>query len=379
MRRFFLVSLLALPLACAPMAPPRHKGGIDPSMGLYTREDEDLVVADAMPLVLCRTYLSSDRVSRHFGIGTTHPGEWYLIGDGATFQWAELILSDGGRIHFDRISAGTAASDAVFEHRATPTRFRGARLHREPNGWAMDFADGGTALFKHCHPNNSDVCSILDLRDKAGHGIHYDRDATGRLLEMRGDTQKITFHYDSAGRIDRAGDSFGRSVEYRYDDRGRLTRVRGFDGVVRQYGYTERDEMARIEEPRMTIENRYDGSGRVIRQRTRYPDSDEIDSIGFDYTVRGSQVIQTDTTEYDGTHTRTIYNPRHYRTSEVFDADGEHPVTVSFERDGETNVTRAFHVQCANGLKKDADPRVFQHFRSEPDGWSIANWACRGQ
>ena len=301
-----------------------------------------------MPLVLSRAYVSGDQVQRQFGIGATHSGEWYLIGDGATFQWASLILSDGGRIHFKRISPGTSKADAVFEHRGSPTRFLGARMHRETRGWVMDFADGGTAVFKHCTPNLPDVCSILDQRDKAGHGIRYERDAGGRLLEMRGDTQTITFHYDASGRIERADDSFGRSVDYGYDGGGRLIRVRGSDGVVRRYAYTERDEMARIEEPHMTIENRYDVSGRVIRQLIQYPDSDELDRIQFDYTVRDGHVIQTDTIEFDGTVTRKTYNLHHYRTSEVLELRGAQ-VTVSFERDPETNVARAFHVDCPDG------------------------------
>src|SRR5262245_34694071 len=151
MRPYLSLSLLMLltSAACSYGAEPRHKGGIDASTGVYTREDEDLIVADGMPLVLRRSYLSVDRVSRQFGIGGTHPGEWYLIGDGATFQWAELILSTGGRIHFDRVSPGTSKYDAVFEHRTTPTRFLGARLRREDRGWRMEFTDGGSALFKH--------------------------------------------------------------------------------------------------------------------------------------------------------------------------------------------------------------------------------------
>ena len=67
---------------------PKHKGGVDTSSGLYTREDEDLIVRDSVPLVLTRTYLSGYHVSTQFGVGGTHPGEWYLIGDGARFQWS---------------------------------------------------------------------------------------------------------------------------------------------------------------------------------------------------------------------------------------------------------------------------------------------------
>ena len=33
-----------------------HKGGVSTEIGVYTREDEDLVVQDVVPLVLTRTY-----------------------------------------------------------------------------------------------------------------------------------------------------------------------------------------------------------------------------------------------------------------------------------------------------------------------------------
>jgi hypothetical protein len=51
-----------------PSYEPLHKGGVDPSMGLYTREDDDLIVPDTIPLVLRRTYLSGDHASRQFGV-----------------------------------------------------------------------------------------------------------------------------------------------------------------------------------------------------------------------------------------------------------------------------------------------------------------------
>jgi hypothetical protein len=57
-----------------------------------------------LPIVLERTYRSEDQVSRAFGVGATHNGEWYLRGDGERFQWAELILDDGGRVRYERTS-----------------------------------------------------------------------------------------------------------------------------------------------------------------------------------------------------------------------------------------------------------------------------------
>src|SRR5262249_3252587 len=57
---------------------PRHKGGVDLSTGLYTREDDDLVLDTPMPLVLHRTYNSGDGHPRQFGRDWTHAGEWWL-------------------------------------------------------------------------------------------------------------------------------------------------------------------------------------------------------------------------------------------------------------------------------------------------------------
>jgi len=39
--------------------------------GLYIHNDDDLVIDGPMRVVLRRTYLSRDRVSRSFGVGAT--------------------------------------------------------------------------------------------------------------------------------------------------------------------------------------------------------------------------------------------------------------------------------------------------------------------
>jgi YD repeat-containing protein len=346
LRLLTLASLTALITAGCGTHRPLHKGGVDPSTGLYTREDEDLVIFDTLPLVLRRTYLAGDHVSRQFGIGGTHPGEWYLIGDGTTYQWAELILSDGGRIHFDRISPGTSGVDPVFEHRSTPTDFFGARLKRDPSGWAINFEDGRVAVFKQCPPATHEVCSILEMRDGQGHRIRYMRDTSGLLLAMQGDTQSIAFDYDDSRRVVRARDSLGRFVNYRYDQRGRLSTVTSSEGIVRSYTYNTRDEMLTIDEPGWHIENRYDAAGRVARQVTRYPDSEDADVIGFDYAGGDGGVSQTAIREYDGTLTRQTYNRHHYLLTQTFDAEGPHPVSVLYTRDEATNLTSAVSISC---------------------------------
>ncbi len=216
---------------------PRHQGGADLSTGVYTREDDDLVVNTPLPVVLRRTYNSGDGRSRPFGFDMTHPGEWWLYGDGdPRVPWADLILADGGRIHFIRISPGDTQEHAVLRHDSTPTEFNGALLLWTGSRWEMRFRDGSTASFLDCQAPH-EVCSLVERRDADGHRITYVRDSSGVLLRMESEGQSIAFDYDDHKRIVRAYDTSGREVLYTYDDGGRLVRAAGPGGIVRDYEY----------------------------------------------------------------------------------------------------------------------------------------------
>ncbi len=89
---------------------------IDLSTGLYGREDDDLLVDDTPPIRFTRTYRNRDSRSRAFGIGTNHPYDIFLVGDNTAFTWADLIMADGGRIHYVRISPGSSHVDAVYTY-----------------------------------------------------------------------------------------------------------------------------------------------------------------------------------------------------------------------------------------------------------------------
>ena len=330
----------------SPSYEPRHKGGVDLSTGLYTREDEDLIVADTVALVLRRTYLSGDHVSRQFGVGGTHPGEWYLIGDSAAFQWAALILADGGRIHFDRVSAGTSYTNALFEHSSTPTSFFGSQLGWVGREWALRFGDGSLALFEDCGPHSTNNCSLIEMRDADGHRIRYVRDRSGLLLTIQGPTLEIAFEYDAQRRIVQARDSPEHRVSYSYDAGGRVSRVVASDGTIRSYSYSARDEMLTIDEPGWVIENTFDDAGRVVQQITRLSDSETPVTFQFAYTVGDVSVVQTDMTR-NGAKTRYTFNSSHYQLSETFDPEGPNPISVTFDRNESTNLISALTVRCA--------------------------------
>ena len=64
------------------------------------------------------------------------------------YQEADVILPDGGRIHYVRITPGNFFTDAVFSHQetattaATPTAFYKSTMRWNGNGWDLTLLDG---------------------------------------------------------------------------------------------------------------------------------------------------------------------------------------------------------------------------------------------
>src|SRR5260370_37874019 len=104
---------------CPPDYPCRHCAGpVVPSTGLFYLQHTDLALPDVMPLALTRTFRSS-YLSGPFGIGSTDANEIYLVGTTAGYTHMDLILPDGGRVHYTRMSAVTAWFDAVLTRTTT--------------------------------------------------------------------------------------------------------------------------------------------------------------------------------------------------------------------------------------------------------------------
>src|SRR5688572_14128662 len=104
------VETVALP----PGVPEVDGDPIHLGTGLYVRTSVDLALFDTVPVVFSRTYRNADRRSRPFGIGTNHSYGSFLVGDAPALTWIDLILPDGGRIHYTRTSGGAGMSNAVF-------------------------------------------------------------------------------------------------------------------------------------------------------------------------------------------------------------------------------------------------------------------------
>jgi YD repeat-containing protein len=202
--------------------------------------------------------------------------------------------------------------------------------------------NGRVAIFKSCGPAAHDVCSLVEMRYPGGGSIAYERDRSGRLTAIRTLTRAIALEYDAAGRIARGRESSGRTVTYRYDSRGRLDLVTTSDGVARRYLYSDRDEMLSIDEPGWRIDNTFD-DGCLVKQVTHTDDPGPY-TLEFNYTIVDGKVAANDVTEDDGTHTVYRFSDSHYVLSEIWDARGEHPISIAYDR--RDNVWTAMTIRC---------------------------------
>lgn len=335
---------------------PLHKGHIDTATGLYVREDEDLVLRGAPSFILRRTYRTRDARSRAFGVGASHTGEWYLIGDSARFQWAELILEDGGRIHYDRVSSGTSIFNARFEHRGTPTVFYGSELAWSGTDWIIKEADGTLLTFLACGPRRG-LCSISSIRQRDGRTIRFRRDATGLLTRIEAGTQWIAFESGEGGRVARVKDQDGRAVAYTYDARGRLRQSLDSDGFKRVYDYDERDRLIRVDEPGRIVENRFDDADMCVWQRARFfadprnsvPIDGETYVFRFEYTMQDGRVHETRTWEANTPPHRRVFTASGYVASETWDFDSDRAKTITYERDPLSGLVSGLTLKCGGG------------------------------
>jgi len=325
---------------------PLHQGRLDLSTGIYVREDDDLLINTSMPIVLRRTYNSGDGHTRQFGMNTSHNGEWWLYGNGdPRIPWADLILADGMRIHFHRISPGNSQNDAVLRNDDSRTEFDGALLSWNGSLWVMKFRDRSVALFRDCQTRD-EHCSLVERRDSQGHRVEYVRDGSEKLLRIESEGQSISFDYDDQHRIARASSTSGQVVSYSYDDRGRLIRATSSDGTIRTYGYDDRHYLTAFREPGRIDRNWFDESGRMSRHEVRESDDDDHPYVSTSrYVVVEGSVIRADFDEGNGVE-RHRYSPDGDHLSETLDAEGSSPATFNYGRDGRTHAIRDVTLSC---------------------------------
>jgi len=263
----------------APMAGAKDTQRADPvnlSTGQFIYTKTDLALPDIIPISLTRTYISNDSRSRSFGIGATDSFDIFMVGDTNPYTYQELILPNGARVRFDRISAGTDMTSAVYVATSAQTAFYGARLSATqdptlPGDWKLLLNDGTIYSFPDAMNLTNPPCqSLVGIRDRYGNTIKIDRAPTtcylSKITSPNGRT--ITITNDTSGRITGAVDNIGRTVSYTYDAAGRLSTATDAANGVTTYTYDDQNRMLTIKDARQIVylTNQYDSSGRVLQQ-----------------------------------------------------------------------------------------------------------------
>jgi RHS repeat-associated protein len=298
-----------------PVIPPAKRGDpVDVATGLFVYEKTDLAIPDVIPIVITRKYRPLDSISRPFGIGGSLDYQAFLIGDATTFTYAELVLGDGGRIHYDRISAGTGQADAVMEHTGTPTRFFKSRLTYDSSrsGWQIAFLDGTIYRFStYGFPGPL----LNEIQDRWGNRLVIARTAGAiphpnlRITRITSPNGRwVDFTYDGSDRVVQLRDNSGRTVSYTYTTPapGRVASVTDPAGGVTQYTYDASARMATIIDPRSItfLTNQYDAASRVSGQTQA-----DGTTFQFAYTLDANgKIIQTDVTDPRGNVERFTFD-----------------------------------------------------------------------
>jgi RHS repeat-associated protein len=289
-----------------PLADP-----VDPATGLFIYKKTDLFLPDVIPIALTRTYRPADSTSRAFGIGTTNPYAITLYST-QNYEWADLILPDGGRVHYVRTSSGTGFMDAEYEHTTTPSPYYKSRLFwsSADNGWNLRLKDGTVYIL-------GDNAPLQAIRDRYGNTLKIDHSSgtTGNITKVSSPHNRwVTFTYDGSNRVTQATDNLGRSVGYTYDGSGRLWKVTDPAGGITEYTYDTSHRMLTIKDPRgiVYLTNVYDTNGRVSQQTQA-----DGGVFGFTYTLSSGKVTQTDVTDPEGHVQRTTFNVDGYSLTHV--------------------------------------------------------------
>jgi len=310
---------------------------VDLGTGLFVLRTTDLAVADFLPIALTRTYRTRDNQSRAFGMGASHPYNMFLIGDSVAYTYADLILADGGRVHFVRTSPGTSYLNAIFKHSGTESRFHNAKMlwNQQSARWNMTLGDGTMYEF----PDSSSAvlsgqAALTHVWDRFRNELSLTRDTSGNLTRIQGITGSIDLTYDTSNRIIQATDSGGRHVGYQYNATGRIWKVTDVAGGVTEYGYDSFNRLRTVTDARgyIQVTNYYDTNSRVIQQTMA-----DGGTYQFSYTLSNGKVTQTDVTDPRGFVRRVTFNSQGYWTSDAHAFGQPEVQSVVVDRDPVTN------------------------------------------
>lgn len=265
-----------------------------PGVPLFVMSRADFSFSGLPSFPFVRKYRPQDDRSRTFGIGATDSFDIYPVGDSQTFSAMELILADGARVHYNRVSPGTGLADARLRagsYMGNP--FSLSSIAWNGNGWDLATIGGWTYQFPSSGPDRtSQQSALIAMRSSAGETFTLQRDGSGELQQLSApDGESIEFKSDPMHRITSAKSSAGRTVSYEYDTGGRLSQVHDTQNGDEFYEYDAVNRLTSVLDaqhlPRLLNKYGYLGEiqsqtladGRKLLYETGYDESHQLDYL----------------------------------------------------------------------------------------------------
>jgi RHS repeat-associated protein len=332
--------------ACPICGSPTVGDPVDAASGLFLYDHTDLELKDVMPIELSRSYRELDEHNRAFGIGMALGYDLTIIEDESTsavaydgnsytvpnYGYADLILPNGRRVYYPRISPGNYFEGAQFQNTSFPGEYFGSTLTASGSGWILRLRDGTKMTFA----NHSLLTSITD---RNGNQIQILRDFNNlyatAVISPNG--RSISFTYDSSNRITQAQDSAGRSVSYSYDSNGRLKQYTDANGGVTSYAYNSQGLMYSITDPRGNVfvtNNQYDSSNRVILQT-------DANNATYQFSYPPGDMITTEYTDPNGYIRHMEFNSSGFLTKDILAKGLPEQQITTYTRDPNTNLVQS--------------------------------------
>ena len=329
---------------------------VDLATGLFVMKKSDLFLRDTIPISITRTYRQSDSAIRSFGVGMGLDYNMVLSTD-SQYSYGDLVLPDGGRIHYTRITPGNGAVDGIFEAQSTPTAFYKSQISWNGVGWDVHLQDGTTYVF-------GDNTPLLAIRDRFGNQVTITRvnGAIGQIKQITSPNGRwIRPTYDARNRIISATDSAGRTVRYTYGVQDRLATVEDPRGGLTQYGWDSSSRLTTIQDPRQIVflTNEYGANDRVVRQTMpggiTYQYAYTVDTAG--------RVVQTEVTDPRGFVRRVTFNSGGYPITDVQAVGTSEQNGMTYVRNAVTNQVDALTDQLGRRTEYTYDTKG--HLTSE--------------
>jgi len=304
---------------------------VDLYTGLFTYHRTDLTIPDTIPISIERTYRPKDGNSYDFGIGTTSLYDLRLWSN-ENYKQADLVLPDGGKIHYVRTSEGTGYVDAIYETSNQPTPFAGSEItwNTTTGNWDLELKNGTTFSF-----SQFTRAPLMGITDAHGNKLTINRSGDNITKVVTPNGRWAEFTYDGSNRVTEITDNGGRVFKYTYTS-GRLTKVEEPGERSVEYEYDGSGRMSAITNPRGNkfLQNTYDANGRVETQTT----GDE-GVFEFDYELdEEGNVEATTVTDPVGNERVVEFNAEGLPIAETEAPGAEIEQTTSFERQEETGL-----------------------------------------